>query len=210
MRSVVRWRRYSMSPSKGSSGCPSIGSGRNACIVVTGATLTPVAYFAIHSVGANMLLIEIKGLDQRLLDNDVLKYLDRVRRVDARPPVRFCTRDIIIPFWESEVESTLDRELRRADLPRIDGKTRINFDFGRWREHRESRVLVVVRQWTDLNWTYDLRLKMLVLIGRTLSHFLPVDWHIEALTQSRGDDAHLFARAGSLRNGDAAREDARA
>lgn len=140
------------------------------------------------------MLIEFKGLDLRLLDESVIACMDAVRRSEGRPRVGY--QDDLVPCWEVEVESALDQALRTSGLPGLNDEARINFDFGRWRLTRAQRVVVIVRLWTELNWTYPRRLNLLQLIRATLSPFLPHDWCVEIVSESSGTNAYLHARAG--------------
>lgn len=140
--------------------------------------------------------IEIKGLDLGLLNDGVIASMDAVRRREGRQRVSYHTRDDLVPCWEVEVESALDKALCTSGLPGLNDEARINFDFSRWRLTRAQRVVVIVRLWTELNWTYPLRLNLLKLIRATLSPFLPHDWCVEIVSESSGTNAYLHARAG--------------
>lgn len=140
-----------------------------------------------------MLLIDIKGLDQRLLDDGVVRRLNAVRTSEGRREVGI----EVASCWEVEVESALDRALRNSDLLGMNADTRINIEFGRWRRTRAQRVCMIARDWMYPHWTREDRAAFMMLVYRTVGSFLPKDWCLDMIIGGFAEVEYLHARAGA-------------
>ena len=129
-----------------------------------------------------MPLIEIKGLDPRMLTTDVVSCL---KAYQLRHQATLADHIDDRVLWERIVERRVTSMIRTTSFPNFRQDTTVTFSFSLWREATAQNVVVIVRGlFVHPGRTRDTKNGLLNRLNRALSWYIPLGWGLELWTES--------------------------